>query len=270
MKKLLTTAALVASVAAMSLPATAATTTASGTVIVDWNVSTLLTMALAGNYTNTGASGAANLTPSALNAAGGAGNCTGGGTNGTVANGNAATPSITLDFGAIQPDLTHVVGCWATNAAEAQISTNDSSGVILQEDVTTAATHGAVICASLVKGNKPVAMQSAGVSTGVSASAWTAAGAMDTAETGTWSLSANTQLCGNVANSANAAVDSTKLNVNATAITPATTSSADTVMATNDDALSTIYVGEDYAVLLPANATKGADTATVTYTVTAQ
>lgn len=266
-KKLLVTAAMIASVAAMSLPASA--TNASGTVTVKWNVTTLLTMSLYGNYSVSGAtlaSGASgDLTNiGAANAAGGAGSCGGGGTGG-----NTTGPNITIDFGNITPDLTHVVGCVALNAAAAGISTNDTAGVVLQEDVTTSSANGAVLCGVLLQANKPATWGT----TGVSSATYSNTTATDTTDTTltSFGLSANSQTCSNL-QYGGLSLKAAAINVNATALSqsPINLAAADVVTATNNDTNPTFYVGEDYAVLLPANATKGADSAVVTYTVTAQ
>lgn len=251
MKKLLTAAAALAMICAATLPATlpASATSVTGTVKIQWNVTALLSMSLEGNYTNTGAGGVDNMTP-LLIANGGTGNACGGGGTGGAGNGTSA---LTLDFGAITPSATVVTGCVGLNAAEAQISTNDAIGVQVQEALTTApAQAGASICGVAIQGNKPVAWSA----TGVSSATFTAAAATDTTDTTATSWAGTT--C-------------TGLTYGGTSVNAAAlTSTVGTMAETNNDTTNPIYVGEDYAVLLPANASKtAADSGTVTYTVLA-
>lgn len=246
-KKLLTAAAALASIAAATLPAAAAAPTA--TVKIQWNIASTASIMMEGNYTNTGAGGSDNLTPLVDNN-GGTGTCAGGGAGGA---GNG-TQALTLDYGAITPDSAQVTGCIGLNAAEAQINTNDTNGVKIQEALTTPpANAGVSICGIALENNGPTAW----AASGVSSSNYTAAKATDTADnTGkTWAGSTCPTLTYNA------------VGINAQAETAAAT----TVFWTSDNTVNPSYFGEDYAVMIPANAAKTAsDSGTITYTVITQ
>lgn len=246
MKKLLTLAvALTAISAALPAAPASAAAAATGTVKIQWNVTAVASLTLEGNYTNTGAGGSDNLTPLTVP---GAGNCAGGGAAGA---GNG-TQALTLDFGAITPSATTPTVCVGLNAAEAQINTNDTSGVTIQEQLTTApAQAGAAICGIAIKSNAPVAWAAAGVSS----SNYTAAKGTDTTDTTAASWSGTT--C--------AGLQYSGASVNAQAVPGG---AATTVFDTSDNTTNPSYFGEDFAVVLPANAGKTAsDSGTVTYTV---
>jgi len=243
-KKLFTLAACAIAVSA-ALPAGNAWAgpAATGTVKIQWNITAVASLTLEGNYTNTGAGGSDNLTP--LTVAGG-GNCGAGGAGGA---GNGST-ALTLDFGAITPSASNPTVCVGLNAAEAQVNTNDTSGVTIQEALTTApAQAGASICGVAIKSNAPVAWAGAGVSS----SNYTAAKGTDTTDTTAANWSGST--CAGLQYSA--------ATVNAQAIPAAAT----TVFNTSDNTTNPAFFGEDYAVIVPANAAKGADSGTVTYSV---
>ncbi len=246
MKKLLTLAtALVAISACLPAPASAAAA-ATGTVKIQWNISAVATMVLEGNYNNAGAGGSDNLAP--LTVPGG-GTCNVSPGAGGAGNG---TQALTLDFGGITPSASAPTVCVGLNAAEAQINTNDTSGVVVQEQLTAApAQAGAAICGIAIKSNAPVAWAAAGVSS----SNYTAAKATDTTDTtaANWSgaTCAGLQYGGS--------------GVNAQTVPGG---AATTVFDTSDNTTNPAYFGEDYAVVLPANAGKTAnDSGTVTYTV---
>ncbi|MGZ3498900.1 MAG: hypothetical protein ACXWNK_11400 [Vulcanimicrobiaceae bacterium] len=239
MKKLLTMAALAATVAAATLPAAAA-----NTVTIKWNVAAIASLTLNGNYTNAGAGQAAALAPLTV-ANGGGGNCAGGGA-GIVGNG---TTALTLDYGAITPDATKVTGCVGLNAAEAVVNTNDTLGVQVQEALTTApALAGVAICGVAIKNNAPAAWSAVGQTS----ANFTAAKATDTADT----------VAGNWAGATCAGLTYSAATVNAAAL-----AAAATVVNTSDNTTNPFYQGQDYAVLIPANASKGADQGVVTYTL---
>lgn len=243
MKKLFTLAVGLVAISATLPPAVASAAT-TGTVKIQWNVTAVASLTLQGNYTNTGAGGSDNLTP--LTVPGG-GNCAGGGAAGA---GNGST-ALTLDFGAITPSATNPTVCVGLNAAEAQINTNDTSGVTVQEALTTApAQAGAAICGVAIKSNAPVAW----ASSGISSSNYTAAKGTDTTDT----------VAANWSGSTCAGLQYSATSVNAQAVPAAAT----TVFNTSDNTTNPAYFGEDYAVLLPANAAKtAADSGTVTYTI---
>lgn len=239
-KKLLSLAAFAAIVSTTMAPAMAA-----NTVTIKWNVTAIASLILEGNYTNTGAGGATAIAPLTI-ANGGAGNC---GPAGAAPVGNGST-ALTMDFGSITPDATKVTGCVGLNTAEAQVNTNDTLGVAVQEQLSTAPTlAGVSICGVAIKTNAPTAWSA----TGVSSSTFTAAGATDTADT----------IAANWAGTTCAGLTYSALTVNAGAEVAAAT----TIMKTSDNTLNPFYQGEDYAVLLPANASKGADQAVITYTL---
>lgn len=238
-KKLLSLAAFAGIVATTMAPAMAA-----NTVTIKWNVSAIASLILEGNYTNTGAGGAAAIAPLTI-ANAGSGNC--GGT-GAAPVGNGST-ALTMDFGTITPDAAKVTGCVGLNTAEAQVNTNDTAGVRVQEQLTTAPTlAGVSICGIQIKTNAPTAWSAAGISS----STFTAAGATDTTDT----------VAANWAGTTCAGLTYSAASVNAAALGAATT-----IVNTSDNTLNPFYQGEDYAVLIPANASKGADQAVVTYTL---
>ncbi|HZT11336.1 MAG TPA: hypothetical protein VFA29_00900 [Candidatus Baltobacteraceae bacterium] len=247
MKKLLIAAAALATMASATLPAAAAPPSA--TVKIQWNIASTASIVMQGNYTNTGTGGSDNLSPLVDNN-GGSGTCAGGGAGGA---GNG-TQALTLDFGAITPDPSQVTGCIGLNAAEAQINTNDTNGVKVQEALTTAPGNAGVsICGIAVENNGPVAW----AASSTSSSNYTAAKATDTADaTGkTW------------AGSTCAGLTYNGVGVNAVAEAAA----AATTFWTSDNTTNPSYFGEDYAVLIPANAPKVAsDSGTITYTVLVQ
>lgn len=244
MKKLLTLAAALVAISA-ALPAPASAAAATGTVKIQWNVTAVASLTLQGNYTNTGAGGSDNLSP--LTVPGG-GNCAGGGAAGA---GNGST-ALTLDFGAITPSATNPTVCVGLNAAEAQINTNDTSGVVIQEQLTAApAQAGAAICGIALKSNAPVAW----AASGVSSSNYTAAKGTDTTDT----------VAANWSGATCAGLQYSAASVNAQAVPGG---AATTVFNTSDNTTNPAYFGEDFAVVLPANAGKTAsDSGTVTYTV---
>lgn len=245
-KKLLSAAAMLTCVAALTLPASATSTT--GTVTVKWNVTALLSLQFQGNYTNTGTSGAT-LDPTPLvGLNGGAGACGGGGTGG----GGASSTALTLDFGAITPDAVNPTDCLVLNAAEAVVNTNDANGVLISEALTTAPTGAGIsICGATVKSNAPVAWVGAGA--GVSTSNYTAAKATDTTTTGT------------ISGTTCAGMKYGTTSMNAQAIVAAGANA----FKSSDDATNPAYYGQDIAVIVPANAASSAgDSAVITYTVT--
>ncbi len=224
----------------MSLPASAA-----NTVTIKWNVQAIASLILEGNYSNTGTGGSDNLSPLVVTN-GGSGACAGGGATGA---GNGTT-ALTLDYGNITPDQTKVTGCVGLNAAEAQVNTNDTIGVQLQEQLTTASANGASICGILIKGNASAAWSAVGQTS----ANFAVGAATDTTDT----------VAANWAGATCGALTYSAASVNATAV-PA--GAATSIVNTNNNTTNPIYVGEDYAVLIPANATKGADSAVVTYTM---
>ncbi len=241
MKKLLTLAAAasIASIVATTLPAAAA-----NTVTIKWNIQATASLILEGNYTNTGAGGATAIAPLTI-ANAGIGTCAGGGAA-PVGNG---TTALTLDYGNITPDLAQTTGCVGLNAAEAQVSTNDTAGVALQESLTTAPANGESLCGIAIQANKPAAWSA----TGISSVGLTAATATDTTDTAAASWLGAT--C--------AALTYGGLSVNATAVPAAATD----IVNTNNDTQNPAYIGEDYVLLVPKLTAKGADQAVVTYTL---
>lgn len=240
-KKLLSLAAFAGIVGMTMAPAMAA-----NTVTIKWNVNAIASLILEGNYTNTGAGGATAIAPLTI-ANGGAGNCAGAGAA-PVGNGSTA---LTMDFGGITPDAAKVTGCVGLNTAEAQVNTNDTLGVKVDEQMTTSPTlAGVAVCGIQIKANAPTAWST----TGVAATTFTAAGATDTTDT----------VAANWAGTTCAGLTYSAASVNAAAIP---TGAATEIMGTSDNSLNPFYQGEDYAVLIPANASKGADQAVITYTL---
>jgi hypothetical protein len=237
-KKLMSLAAFAGLVATTMAPAMAA-----NTVTIKWNVTAIASLILEGNYSNTGAGGTTALAPLTV---GGGTNCAAGGAA-PVGNGSTA---LTIDFGNITPSATSVVGCVGLNAAEAQVSTNDTSGVQVQEALSTApAQAGAAICGVSVQGGKAAAWSATGMSTAT----LTAAGAFDSTDT-TAASWAGTSCAG---------LTYGGTSVGATQLAAA----ASTIVNTNNNTLNPFYQGEDYVVMIPANASKGADSGVVTYTL---
>lgn len=246
-KKLLPVAALACSLAASTLPAAAATT---GTVTVKWNVTAIASLTLQGNYTAAGASGAlnptiANLIP-ILN--GGSGACNAGGAAGA----GAGTQALTLDFGAIQPDAAQATICMLLNGAEAVVNTNDNLGVTVAVQQTTApAQAGAAVCYVPISNNAPVAG-----GTSVATANLAAAKAMDTTDVTAASWTDTTGTCAGLKYSGAAIAGA------------AAFGASTTLLKSSDNTTNPAYFGADYGVLVPANASKGADQGVITYTVT--
>lgn len=228
-------------------PAAAAGSTATGTVTIKWNVTYLLTLTLEGDYTNAGGNDSQAGPMAPLTVPGG-GTCAGGGA--AVSGGNTA--ALTLDYGAITPSAANPTVCVGLNAAEAEVSTNDGSGVTIKESLSTApAQAGAAICGIALESNAPVAW----AASGVSSSNYTAAKATDTTDT----------VAANWSGTTCAGLKYSGATVNAQSVPAASTA----VFETSDDTTNPANFGEDFAVLLPANASATAgDQGVVTYTVT--
>jgi len=244
-KKLLTLAAIAISIAASALPAAAA-----NTVTIKWNVTAIASLTFQGNYTNTGTSGslnpaAASLIP-ILN--GGSGACGAGGSNGA----GAGTNALTLDFGQITPDAAQATICMLLNGAEAVVNTNDTNGVTLSVQQTTApAQAGAAICYVPISGNAPVAGGSS-----VSTSTLSAAKAQDTTDTTPASWTDATGACSGLKYSGSPIAGA------------AAFGASTTLLKSTDNTTNPAYFGADLGVLVPANASKTAgDSAVITYTV---
>lgn len=248
-KKLISAAVMASCVLAMSLPASAGSTT--GTVKIGWNVTALLSVTFQGNYTATGTSGS--LTPTPVTGAnGGSGSCAGGGGSSGTTTGGTGTAALVLDFGAITPDSANATACLVPNTAEAVVNTNDSLGVTIAEALTTAPANASVaICGNAIKAHAPVTFATA--ATASSSSNWAVGTATDTTSSG--ALSGTT--CAGLKQTAT---------LNMTAITAA----SQNTFKTNDDTTNPAYFGSDMALVIPANAAQTAgDAGTITYTVTA-
>ncbi|HEV3155166.1 MAG TPA: hypothetical protein VGZ02_15260 [Candidatus Baltobacteraceae bacterium] len=247
MKKLTSLAVIALCMAASALPAAAA-----NTVTIKWNVTAIASVTFQGNYTNTGTSGSLNPTAATLIGpieTGSTGSCGAGGTNGA----GGGTNALTLDFGAISPDSSTATFCMLLNGAEAVVNTNDTNGVTVAVQQTTApAQAGAAICYVPISGNAPIA----GGST-VSSSTLTAAKATDTTDATAGNWSDTTSACNG-------------LKYSGVAITGAAAFGASTnLLKTSDNTTNPAYFGADLGVMMPANASKTAgDSAVVTYTVT--
>ena len=245
-KKLISSAVVALCVAASALPAAAA-----NTVTIKWNVSAIASVVFQGNYSNTGTSGALNPAAASLISIlnGGSGACGAGGSTGA----GGGTNALTLDYGQITPDAAQATICMLLNGAEAVVNTNDTLGVTVAVQQTTApAQAGAAICYVPLSGNAPIA----GGST-VSSSTLTAAKAQDTTDPTPGNWTDTTGACSG-------------LKYSGTAITGAAAFGAATnLLKTSDNTTNPAYFGADMGVLVPANASKTAgDSSVITYTVT--
>lgn len=134
MKKLLATTALGAGLVALTAPAFAAGTPSYGSVKLNWTVSTAATMTIATQYSAAGAQGLA--APSLLPSA--AGVCSGTGTTETAFN---------VTYGALNPSLSASVGCLYQNAVSVSVTTNDSSGFVVNQYLDASPGTGVGFCA---------------------------------------------------------------------------------------------------------------------------
>jgi hypothetical protein len=143
-------AALVALGALLSTASPALAVTQSGTVNVEWNYAITATLAM---YTQTTASHTSTAPASNdiyTQANGGAGQCNG---STTASKDTYPTGSGTVDFGLVVADSTDYTNCLETNAIDAYVITNDSSGANLQVVMTSGqpsdydtATNGSLLC----------------------------------------------------------------------------------------------------------------------------
>jgi len=246
-KKLLSLAVIVSSIALTALPAAAA-----NTVTIKWNVTAIASMTFQGNYTNTGTSGALNPTAATLIGpivTGSTGSCGAGGSAGA----GAGTNALTLDFGAISPDSANATLCMLLNGAEAVVNTNDNLGVTVSVQQTTApAQAGAAICYVPIQNNAPVAGGASEPTANLAAGK-----ATDTTDTTAANWSATT------------AGGCSSMKYSGVAIPGAAAFGANTtLLKSSDNTTNPAYFGADLGVLVPANASKTAgDQAVITYTV---
>lgn len=255
MKKLISLAATATIVAATALPAMAS----SPTVTIQWNVAKTATMNLYENYSNTGTTSTtlsvgSEATYGALLTGqnGGSGSCAG--TGGSI---TESTTAGILNLGTVTPDAAQPTDCVFLNGAEAAINSNDATGVTLEEGISVPTNNTTTVCGVAVVSGAYGAWQSAGVA----GSTLTAAHAYDSADTTndtgwTGATCAGLKYSGTLV-SAQGTVGSTAL--------------ANTVvfLKTNDsNGGTTMYAGEDFAVIFPAYASSTAgDSSTVTYTL---
>ncbi len=239
MKKLLTIITL-AGLIIPALPASAAGpyTFGSPTVDVNWNVTASGSITLFADYATgttlctTESTGCG--TPAVLQSpASGAGSCTAAPTAPTANTGSAGSTTGVF-FGNIAPDLTNKnTECYYKDAVDAVISTNDSAGYTLYEDVSVAATNatGYWLC-EVANGTVPTAGVT-GSSVSAAPSGFTATGAVAACPTGMTQVSAT---------------------------------SKGTTAASASSTVSSGHVGQDYALIVPALASAGASQFVVTYT----
>lgn len=268
MKKLISAAATAALVAAMGLPAMAA----SPTVTIQWNVAKTATMNLYENYNNAGATSTTMQIGGVSSGYGGLFTGNNGGSGNCGGTGSSITESTTagiLNIGQVTPDAVKETDCVFLNGAEAVVNSNDSTGVTLTEAIAAPATAGTVVCGDLVTGGKGAAWMSAKVagSTLTAANAYDSNASDATNATG-WTGSTCAALTSGGTGTAAGAFQGTST----TGVSGSNTALAATTFAQTSDSASgaNMYIGEDFAVLFPPYATYTAsDSSVITYTLTA-
>ena len=176
--------------------------------------------------TNYSAAGAQQLTAPAILAN------LNGGSGACTATGNGSEVAATVNFGQITPDSAVYMACYYKNAVNAVVTTNDNSWN-LQVNTSAAMPAGYSLCGS---GN---------------GFAWGAAGGA--------TLSATQSVVG----AAPAPSGTNGCGAGETAIT---TTAANVITEANAFAVTAANIGQDFELIVPPLATKGAQTATVVYT----
>lgn len=224
-------ALVLASIAALALPALPANAATTGTIQVKWNTQAVGTLALHTQYDGAPV-GQHKATAETIYAAtnGGAGTC----------QASDTSPDLTVNFGNVTPDSANVTDCLEINAVNAIVATNDTTGWNVSEAVTA--------------GLAPAANYSMCAYPNGSAS-WPFANAAAMAATASARAAAVTAATIGTCSGGGQLLNGTSFQMNTTNTNAFT-------------AASPANIGEDLELLIGAAAPLGAQTETVTFTLT--
>jgi len=155
-----------------------------------------------------------------------------GGSGACTATGNGSEVAATVNFGIITPDSAVYEGCYYKNAVNAVVTTNDNSWN-LQVALSAAMPAGYSLCGS------------------ANGYTWGAAGNATMSATQSVVAAAPAPSAGNTCGAG---------------VTAITTTAANVVTEANAFPTTPANVGQDFELIVPPLATKGAQTATVVYT----
>ena len=225
-------AIVLASIAALALPALPANAATTGSVTVQWNTQAVGSLTIVTQYDGTTLGTHKTTAETIYKAGSAASSCTASDTEAT---------SGTVNFGNVTPDqATTQTNCLELNAIDAQVSTNDTAGWTVSQQVT-ATPASATYFGLCAYGN---------------------GASLPFANSATLAATASTR---------SAAVTEASVSACSGQFIPVTPTAAVNMNVLNTNAFSSAspaHLGEDLELMIAPNAPKGASSETVTYTLT--